>query len=125
MRLTNILRDVREDALMNRIYLPAEDLKKFNVSEEQILANKVNDNFVQLMKFEIKRARHYYSLAEKGIPLLEKDASFTVLLAAQIYGKILNEIERQNYDVFSRRAHTTALQKISLIPQIWLAWRKM
>ncbi len=125
MQLTNILRDVREDALMNRIYLPQEDLRKFNVSEEQIFANRNDANFVALIKFEIGRARHYYSLAEKGIPLLEKDARFTVLLAARIYGKILDEIERQNYDVFARRAHTTKFQKISTIPKIWRLSRKM
>ena len=125
MQLTNILRDVREDAVMNRIYLPQEDLRKFNVSEAQIFASQADANFVALIKFEMRRARHYYSLAEKGIGLLEKDARFTVLLAARIYGKILDEIERQNYDVFARRAHTTKLQKISTIPKIWRLWRKM
>jgi phytoene synthase len=125
MQLTNILRDVREDASMHRIYLPAEDLKKFDVSEEQVLANNLDGNFIRLMKFEIERARHYYSLAEKGIPLLEKDTRFTVLLAARIYGKILDEIERQHYDVFARRAHTTKLQKLFAIPRIWLTAKKM
>lgn len=125
MQLTNILRDVREDAQLGRIYLPQEDLKKFGVSEEQVFANNSGANFIALIKFEIERARHYYSLAEKGIPLLEKDARFTVLLAAHIYGKILDEIERQNCDVFARRAHTTKLQKISLIPGIWRRARKM
>ena len=125
MQLTNILRDVREDALMNRIYLPQEDLRKFNVSEKQIFAAQADANFIALIKFEIERARHYYALAERGIPLLEKDARFTVLLAARIYGKILDEIERQNYDVFARRAHTTKLQKIRAIPRIWREAKKL
>jgi phytoene synthase len=125
MQLTNILRDVREDSGLNRIYLPQEDLKRFNVSEEQILATEFDNNFTALMKFEIERARYYYHEAERGIPLLEKDVRFTVLLAARIYGKILDEIERQNYDVFSRRAHTTKTQKISIIPRTWLTARKM
>jgi phytoene synthase len=125
MQLTNILRDVREDAAMNRIYLPQEDLHKFGVSEAQIFAGKKDENFVRLIKFEIERARHYYTKAELGIPLLEKDARFTVLLAARVYSRILNEIERHDYDVFSRRAHTTKTQKIAAIPRVWLAARKM
>ena len=125
MQLTNILRDIREDALMERIYLPQEDLRKFNVTEEQIFAGIADENFVELMKFEIERARHYYRLAEKGIALLERDTRFTVLLAARIYSRILNEIERQDYDVFSRRAHTSLKQKIASLPKIWLEARKM
>jgi phytoene synthase len=125
MQLTNILRDVREDAAMNRIYLPQEDLRTFNVSEEQIFAGRVDDNFIALMRFEIKRAREYYRKAEHGIPLLEKDTRFCVLLAARIYAAVLTEIERQNYDVFAARAHTTKFQKISAIPGIWSEARRM
>jgi phytoene synthase len=119
MQLTNILRDVKEDAAMNRIYLPQEDLRKFGVTQEQIFENKFDTNFAELMKFEIERAREFYQKAERGIPLLEKDTRFTVLLASRIYGRILDEIERQNYDVFSRRAHTTASQKVLSILHIW------
>lgn len=118
MQLTNILRDVKEDAAMGRIYLPQEDLRKFNVTDEQILANRIDANFIALMKFEIDRAREFYRKAERGIPLLEKDTRFTVLLAARLYAKILDKIEKQNYDVFARRAHTTKLQKILAIPKI-------
>ena len=119
MQLTNILRDVREDAAMGRIYLPQEDLRKFEVSEKQILAGEMNENFVEMMKFQIARAREFYRNGEKGVALLEKDSRFTVLLAARIYSRILDEIERQNYDVFSRRASTTFSQKIFSLPKIW------
>lgn len=118
MQLTNILRDVKEDAAINRIYLPQEDLRKFNVTEEQIFANRIDANFVELMKYEIHRAREFYQKAEQGIPLLEKDTRFTVLLAARLYAKILDQIEQQDYDVFKKRAHTTKLQKILAIPGI-------
>ena len=124
MQLTNILRDVKEDAAMGRIYLPQEDLRKFEVTEEQIFANKTDANFIALMKFQIERARHYYCRAELGIPLLSKDARFCVLLAARIYGRILQQIEKQNYDVFTNRAHTTKTQKITSIPRIWVAARR-
>ncbi len=124
MQLTNILRDVKEDAQMGRIYLPQEDLRAFDVSEKQIFAGEMNVNFVRLMKFQVERARNYYREGEKGIALLEKDSRFTVLLASRIYGKILDEIEKQNYDVFKRRAHTTRSQKLSSIPRIWLEARR-
>ncbi|HEX8367520.1 MAG TPA: squalene/phytoene synthase family protein [Pyrinomonadaceae bacterium] len=124
MQLTNILRDVGEDAALNRIYLPAEDLRKFNVSEKQIFDNRTDENFINLMKFQIGRARRFYKKSEKGIPLLEKDARFSVLLALRIYAKILDEIERQNYDVFKRRAHTSFTQKIFSVPRIWRESRK-
>jgi len=119
MQLTNILRDVKEDAAMGRIYLPQEDLKRFNVSEKQIFAGEMNENFVEMMKFQITRARDFYRKGEKGIALLEKDSRFTVLLAARIYSRILDEIERQNYNVFSCRASTTFSQKIFSLPKIW------
>jgi phytoene synthase len=119
MQLTNILRDVKEDAAMNRIYLPQEDLRKFEVSEQQIFSGDVNENFIELMKFQIARAREFYQMGEQGIRLLEKDSRFTVLLAARIYSRILDEIERQDYDVFARRASTTFSQKIFSLPKIW------
>ena len=124
MQLTNILRDVKEDAAMDRIYLPQEDLRKFGVTEEQIFANRADENFTRLMKYEIERACRFYRKAEQGIPLLEKDTRFTVMLAARLYAKILDEIEKQNYDVFAARAHTTKLQKILAIPQIRRAAKK-
>ncbi len=119
MQLTNILRDVKEDAAIDRIYLPQEDLRKFNVSERQIFAGQTNGNFIEMIKFQIKRARDYYRKAERGIPLLEKDTRFTVLLAARLYSKILDEIERQNYDVFFKRAHLNFRQKVFAVPNIW------
>ncbi len=125
MQLTNILRDVKEDAAMNRIYLPQEDLQKFGVTEKQIFANEFNKNFVELMKFEIERVRNYYAEAEKGISLLAKDTRFTVLLASRIYAKILEEIEKQNYNVFTKRAQTTLSQKVFSVPKIWLKARKI
>ncbi len=125
MQLTNILRDVKEDAAIGRIYIPQEDLRAFNISEAQIFANEFDANFAEMMKFQIERARKYYEKGEKGIALLEKDSRFTVLLASRTYAKILDEIEKQNYDVFAKRAHTTRSQKILSIPNIWLKAKKL
>ena len=124
MQLTNILRDVKEDAGRGRIYLPQEDLRRFNVSEEQVFDGRADENFIRMMRFQVARARDFYREGERGIGLLEKDSRFTVLLASRIYGKILNEIERQNYDVFRRRAHTTKGQKLFSIPRIWFQSRR-
>ncbi|MDQ6785771.1 MAG: phytoene/squalene synthase family protein [Acidobacteriota bacterium] len=123
MQLTNILRDVKEDAAMGRIYLPQEDLRRFEVADEQIIGGETNENFTELIKFQIARAREYYKKSYKGIALLERDSRFTVLLALRIYSRILTEIERQHYDVFQKRAHTTFGQKIFSIPRIWLEAR--
>lgn len=125
MQLTNILRDVKEDAEIGRIYIPQEDLRRFNISEEQIFAGKFDENFQQMMKFQVERAREYYEKGEKGISLLEKDSRFTVLLASRIYAKILDKIENLDYNVFSARAHTNKSQKLLSIPKIWLEARKM
>jgi phytoene synthase len=121
MQLTNILRDIKEDAAMGRIYLPQEDLRRFDVSEKQIFAGEMSENFTRMMKFQINRARDFYRKGEMGISLLEKDSRFTV----RIYSRILSEIERQNYDVFIKRAHTSRMQKILSIPKIWREARKM
>lgn len=125
MQLTNILRDVKEDAEIGRIYLPQEDLRKFGVTEEQIFAGKFDENFRQMMKFQVKRARDYYEKGEKGIPMLEKDSRFTVLMASRTYGRILDKIEKLDYNVFSARAHTNKIQKLLSIPKIWFAARKI
>jgi len=125
MQLTNILRDIKEDAAIGRIYLPQEDLRRFNVSEEQIFAGAFDENFAEMMKFQVERARSFYTKGEKGIAFLEKDSRFTVLLASQIYAKILDVIERQNYNVFGRRAHTSKSQKIFAIPKIWFQAKRL
>jgi len=125
MQLTNILRDVGEDAEMGRIYIPKEDLERFGVSEEQILARRSDANFCRLMEFEIARARSLYAEGELGIGYLERDTRFTVLFASRIYAKILREIEALDYDVFAQRAHTTRISKLISMPRIWVESRKM
>ncbi len=119
MQLTNILRDVGEDYAMGRIYLPRDEMQKFGVTEDEIARGKVTDNFRALMRFEIARAREFYTEAEKGIPLLERDARFTVLLAARLYARILDAIEINDFDVFTRRAHLSFYGKLRATPRIW------
>lgn len=118
MQLTNILRDVAEDAEMGRLYLPLEDLAAFDVEPESIFAGAPNGRFAELMAFEIDRARAYYASARLGIPALCPSGRFTALASARIYGKILNRIEEQGYDVFSGRAHIPTRRKLGALPTV-------
>jgi phytoene synthase len=125
MQLTNILRDVGEDLRVGRVYLPQEDLRRFDYSEAELRRGEVNARFVSLMRFEIERARSLYREAERGIPFLHRDARFTVLLAARIYARILNRIEDNLFDVFSHRAHLSFAGKVRLVPRIWRESRSL
>ncbi len=125
MQLTNILRDIGEDARMNRIYLPQEDMQRFGYTESALMRGDASDNFRALMRFEIDRARALYREAEKGIPLLDKDARFTVLLAARLYARILDVIEQNGYDVWTRRAHLSLTGKLCAAPRVWRESRKL
>ena len=123
MQLTNILRDVGEDVDRGRIYLPLEDLRRFNYSSEELMQKRMNDNFLNLMKFQVERARGYYRSSEKGIPMLEKRSRFGVAISSVNYGNILTAIEKNQYNVFSKRAYRSFFQKISTIPYVWLKTR--
>jgi phytoene synthase len=115
-QLTNILRDVGEDARRGRIYLPLEDLAKFNYTEADLMASVVDDRWRALMAFEIDRARHYYTEAEAGIRLLSPDARWPVWAALDLYRQILDVIEENGYDVFNRRAYVPSPRKLVTLP---------
>lgn len=120
MQLTNILRDIGEDLAKNRIYLPKEDLERFNVSEEDLFSGKLTNSFIDLMKFQIERARNYYEKADRGIPMLEKDSRLPVLLARENYSRILDKIEENQYQVFTQRAYLNSTEKFSILPRVIL-----
>jgi phytoene synthase len=115
-QLTNILRDVGEDARRGRIYLPLEDLALFDYTETDLLSGVIDDRWRALMQFEIQRARKFYQQAEKGISQLSPDARWPVWCAQVLYSKILNIIEQNGYDVFNRRAYVPPLQKLFCLP---------
>jgi 15-cis-phytoene synthase len=120
MQLTNILRDVGEDAQRDRIYLPLEDLRAFNYTEEDLFNGVVDERWQALMRFEIKRAREYYHRAEAGIRYLIRDSRLPVWASLMHYQGILNAIEQNNYDVFNRRAFVPKYQKTLTLPIAWL-----
>ncbi|GAC1406843.1 MAG: phytoene synthase [Candidatus Velthaea sp.] len=112
MQMTNILRDVGEDARMGRIYLPLEDLQRFGYTESSVFEEVVDDAFVELMKFQIDRVRGLYAEAEPGIAMLNPESRYTVKLALTLYRGILRAIEANRYDVFTKRAYVPFRSKM-------------
>ncbi len=121
MQLTNILRDVGEDSLMGRIYLPAEDLTRFGYAESDVFAGRVDANFIALMRFQIARVRALYAEAEPGIAMLSPESRYTVRLALSLYRGILSAIELNDYNVFSLRAYVPLRSKIATALGVALA----
>ncbi len=119
-QLTNILRDVGEDARRGRIYIPLEDLALFNYTEADLFNGVIDNRWRELMRFQIQRARKLYASAEPGIKVLSPDIRWTVWAATMLYSRILNAIERNNYDVFQKRAYVTNFQKLQCLPAAWL-----
>ena len=115
LQLTNILRDVKEDAGRNRIYLPLDEMRNFGVTEEEILSGKMTPELEQFMKFQIQRAEKYYSEAQPGIALLETDAQFAIIAASKIYHRILRKIETHDYNPFLGRVFVSQSQKIGIL----------
>jgi 15-cis-phytoene synthase len=113
-QLTNILRDVKEDAEQGRIYLPAEDLRKFGYSPEDLRKGIVDEHFRSLMQFEAERARGYFRAAENLIPLIEKSSRPALWAMIRIYERILDRIVQQRFDVFRNPVHLAGGEKLSI-----------
>lgn len=115
-QLTNILRDVGEDARRGRIYIPLEELALFNYSEEDLFNGVIDNRWRELMQFQINRARKFFVEAEMGIRQLSPDIRWPVWAAMMLYSRILNAIEYNNYDVFNRRAIVSTPRKLLCLP---------
>ena len=116
MQLTNILRDIGEDWRRDRVYLPADELERYHLCEEDLANQRSDELFAGLMRAQIDRAREYYRAAEPGILKLPDDGSrYCARLMSTVYGSILDEIERANYQVFDRRVG------VSMPRKLWLA----
>ena len=110
-QLTNILRDVREDAERGRVYLPAEDLQRFGVSREEVLNGRESEAFRQLMRFEAVRAREYYLASAPLVELVERRNQASLWALIEIYRRLLHKIERSGFDVYRRRVRLTSAEK--------------
>jgi phytoene synthase len=112
LQLTNILRDIKNDVKNGRIYLPLEDLKKFNYTEEELITLTYNERFVELMKFECERAHEYFRRAKACLAEEDKPLFTAARTMGNIYYLLLLRIERARYDVFSKRIRLSSPLKI-------------
>ena len=110
-QLTNILRDIREDAERGRVYLPAEDLHRFGVSEDDLRTGKRGDAMQRLLEFEGARARSYYDESQPLLDLIHPRSRPSLAALITIYSTLLERIHRRNYDVFTTRVRLTAMEK--------------
>ena len=117
LQLTNIIRDVGEDAMRGRIYLPVNELQQFDVKAHEILKRAYSDRFTALMKFQAARAHRLYDEAFSLLPKADRRTQKPGLMMASIYRTLLREIERDNFQVMHQRVSLTPLRKL------WLAWR--
>jgi len=117
LQLTNIIRDVGEDAGRGRIYLPVSELQQFNVKAHEILKRTYSDRFTALMQFQARRAQGLYDEALALLPAVDRRAQKPGLMMASIYRALLREIERDNFQVLHQRISLTPLRKL------WLAWK--
>lgn len=116
-QLTNIIRDVGEDARKNRIYLPMDEMREFGVTAADVLSARSSEAFVRLMQFQAHRANTFYAKAFGALPAEDRRAQRPGLIMAAIYRALLAEIESDGFEVLARRTSLTPLRKF------WLAWK--
>ena len=114
-QLTNILRDVKEDVGLDRVYLPAEDLARFGVVESDLVASRPSAPFLDLMKFEAARARQYYRDSSPLLGLIHKKSRSSLWALIEIYSRLLDRIEAVNYDVLSQRVRLSGAEKAGIV----------
>lgn len=114
-QLTNFLRDIAEDLDRNRQYLPQEDLRRFGVD---LTDRRCDPNFVELMRFEITRCRDLYTSADLGTAMLPEQSARCIGAARVLYGRILDKIEQQDYDVFAKRARVSTTEKATMVARL-------
>jgi phytoene synthase len=119
-QLTNIIRDVGEDARIGRVYLPADELQRFGVKLSDVLARKKSPEFLSLMAFQADRARHIYAEALALLPSQDKRAQRPGLIMAAIYHTLLDEIGRAGYPVLEARVSLTPLRKLAIAWRTWV-----
>jgi 15-cis-phytoene synthase len=119
-QLTNIIRDVKEDAAAGRIYLPEEDLAKFGISAEELQSATVPARFQSLLAFEAERARAYYKAADELIPLIDEDSQPALWVLVTIYRTLLERIASRQYDVFSGKISLTVREKLVILFKGWM-----
>jgi phytoene synthase len=120
-QLTNIIRDVGEDARRGRIYIPIDELQRFNVPAADLLNACYSDNFVALMRFQAERAEKYYAQAFAQLPAVDRKSQRPGLIMAAIYRTLLDEIRAENFQVLHQRIALTPVRKLWLAAKTWIA----
>jgi len=121
MQLTNILRDVKEDAQRGRIYIPLEEMEAHRYTEEELMAGVMNDAARSLLRFQVRRAREYFERGRRLFPLLSPRSRACPAVLAAVYSGILDRIEAADYDVFQRRIGLSRMEKLLLMARLWAA----
>ena len=119
LQLTNILRDLDEDAGRDRIYLPQDELARFGCTEDDLRAGQVNDAFRELMRFQAQRARAHFQSGFQLLPYLNPRSRACVTVLGRIYSRLLDRIEAADYDVFSQRVSLSTTEKLGVMAQSW------
>jgi phytoene synthase len=122
LQMTNILRDVGEDHRNGRLYLPREELAFYGIRESDIAEGRITENWRQFMKFQIDRTRQLYEASWAGVKMLEREGQLAIGAASVFYQGILDEIERNDYDVFTRRASLSTWGKARRTLRAALLW---
>jgi phytoene synthase len=125
LQMTNIIRDVGEDARdYGRIYLPLEDLRRYGVTEQEILEGRHSQRFTQLMDLQYSRARGFYREAERLLPAEDKDSLLASRMMGQIYSEILEKLRAERYPVFVKRMKLHPARKAIILAQyLWMGWQ--
>ncbi len=119
LQLTNILRDIGEDARRNRVYLPQDEMQRFGYTENDLMNGVVNETFCDLLRFQMARANNYYQRSLPGISLLSPDCRLAIRLSGTLYKSILDRIHLNNYNVFTKRASVPLKTKLAAASQYW------
>ena len=115
LQLTNILRDIGEDANRGRIYIPQQDLQRYGLTDEDIFQRRRTPQFKAMLRFQSARAHALYEAAWPGVGMLNPDSSLAIAAAATIYRGILDSIHSADYDVFTKRAYVPLVRKVGLL----------
>lgn len=123
LQLTNILRDVRKDLTLGRIYLPINDMRRFNYSEQELIANEFNNSFIELMRYETAVAKGFYESANSYLSKEDKGLQFSARIMQHIYYSILLQIEKMNYNVFNYTAKISKFRKFLIAYGVFLKYK--
>ncbi len=119
LQLTNILRDVKKDSQLGRIYLPQEDLEKYGYPEKEFLNQTYNENFKSLMQYQVQRAEKYFNIASESLNLDDKYSMFAARAMQHIYHKILEKIVTANYNVYQKNIKVSNIEKVGIAVGVW------